>query len=119
MIYTSLTASGRAAEEEEEVNMTVSDRKQTVSRLTDSSGSVFHLSAASSPGVRGGAPTSPLPLPQPAQTAPVPSGSPQPPRPSVSHPVPLHWPRAAETPGASASHPRRAQGGVISQCVTP
>lgn len=105
MIYASLT--GRTAQEEAEDNMTVSDRKQTVSPLTDSSGSVFHLSAVSSSGARAGAPASPLPFPQPAQTAPVSSHSPQPPRPSVSHTVPLPWLRAAETPSASTPHPRR------------
>lgn len=75
--------------------MTFSDRKQTVFLLAHSSGSVFHLSAASSPGGGDGAPTSTLRLPQLAQTAPVPSSSPQPPCPAISYPVPLHCPRAA------------------------
>uniref|UniRef100_A0A3Q3WK70 Uncharacterized protein n=1 Tax=Mola mola TaxID=94237 RepID=A0A3Q3WK70_MOLML len=95
-------------------------RNHTVSSLTDSSGSAFHLSAVSSSGARADAPTSPLPFPQPAQTAPVPSGSPQPPRPTVSYTVPLPWPRPAQTPSASTSRPRCSQGVVvISRSNTP
>lgn len=117
MIYASLT--GETAEEEVEDNLTVSDRKQTVSALTDSSGSVFHLSAVTSQGPRAGATASPLPFPQPAQTAPVPSRSPQPPSPTVSYAVPLPWSRPAKAPSASSSHPHCAQGIDIPWCVTP
>lgn len=78
-------------------------------------GSAFHLSAASSPWARAGAPTGPLPLPQHAETSPVSAGPPQPPCPPVPHPVP----QAGQTPAASASHPRPTEGGVLSKRVSP
>lgn len=86
--------------------------------LSDSSS--FDLPAGlSSPSAGASAPARPLPLAQSASTAPVPSCSPQPPRPCVSDVVPLSWAHAAEASGASSSRPRRSQSIASARGTSP
>lgn len=77
--------------------------------FSDSSSSFDLPAGLSSTSAGAGAAARPLPLTQFASTAPVPSCSPQPPRPCVSDVVPLSWAHAAEASSASSSRPRRSQ----------